>query len=475
MRLESTPLEKSHAFVGRKMYNTNTQHTELLRERYSEHDKNVNSAVSDAADEFFEAIGNMRESRSMDRRGWKFYYFGGTHKDNELEPNLKASAGEITPKENVLSDSQGENVYFGFKNQIGINEKGAVIPNLGKPKTLLNLNNKQSKQEDHDSSSSDEGDFASAWERCELVDHPQEKCTDENNKPMPSIVRAHNKNSNQRKYWNKSELKRKLNEYEKLCKEELLLVEEQLDYQLGKKQQELDRAKERLAKLQSRSSILNSTIKSVFNDTSETGTLKHTIVRDDRYNTLDFSLFACSKGCGYEDNFRKVQEHEKLCSKTTGRRTKTATLACSSTNETLPHCSVGKFTKVGNQSTPVHYAPMGVVQIDNQAQGHKWHDLGTEPVSKRPKYTAQCSVARDAKPQTAKKTKTLPAQKRIYKCPICKFSSPRKLNYSSRICSTNLQILHFQGINDGPYAGASGLWYHMKRHHGAITRAYKKT
>ena len=96
--------------------------------------------IESAADEFFEAIGNMRESRSMDRRGWKFYYFGGTHKDNELEPNLKASAGEITPKENVLSDSQGENVYFGFKNQIGINEKGAVIPNLGKPKTLLNLN-----------------------------------------------------------------------------------------------------------------------------------------------------------------------------------------------------------------------------------------------------------------------------------------------------------------------------------------------
>ena len=44
------------------------------------------------------------------------------------------------------------------------------------------MNNKQGKQEDHDSSSSDEGDFASAWERCELVDHPQEKCTDENNK-----------------------------------------------------------------------------------------------------------------------------------------------------------------------------------------------------------------------------------------------------------------------------------------------------
>ena len=26
-----------------------------------------------------------------------------------------------------------------------------------------------------------------------------------------------------------------------------------------------------------------------------------------------------------------------------------------------------------------------------------------------------------------------------------------------------------------PYAGASGLWYHMKRHHGAVTRPYNKT
>jgi len=28
--------------------------------------------------------------------------------------------------------------------------------------------------------------------------------------------------------------------------------------------------------------------------------------------------------------------------------------------------------------------------------------------------------------------------------------------------------------NDPPYAGASGLWYHMKRHHGAKTRPYNK-
>jgi hypothetical protein len=28
--------------------------------------------------------------------------------------------------------------------------------------------------------------------------------------------------------------------------------------------------------------------------------------------------------------------------------------------------------------------------------------------------------------------------------------------------------------NEPPYAGASGLWYHMKRHHGAVTRPYNK-
>ncbi len=28
--------------------------------------------------------------------------------------------------------------------------------------------------------------------------------------------------------------------------------------------------------------------------------------------------------------------------------------------------------------------------------------------------------------------------------------------------------------DDPPYAGASGLWYHMKRHHGARTRPYNK-
>ena len=26
-----------------------------------------------------------------------------------------------------------------------------------------------------------------------------------------------------------------------------------------------------------------------------------------------------------------------------------------------------------------------------------------------------------------------------------------------------------------PYASASGLWYHMKRHHGAVTRPYKNS
>lgn len=29
--------------------------------------------------------------------------------------------------------------------------------------------------------------------------------------------------------------------------------------------------------------------------------------------------------------------------------------------------------------------------------------------------------------------------------------------------------------NEPPYAGASGLWYHMKRHHGAVTRPYNKS
>jgi hypothetical protein len=28
--------------------------------------------------------------------------------------------------------------------------------------------------------------------------------------------------------------------------------------------------------------------------------------------------------------------------------------------------------------------------------------------------------------------------------------------------------------NQGPYASPSGLWYHMKRHHGAKTRPYNK-
>ena len=53
-------------------------------------------------------------------------------------------------------------------------------------------------------------------------------------------------------------------------------------------------------------------------------------------------------------------------------------------------------------------------------------------------------------PTTHKTSKTPPStEPRMYQCPHCP--------------------------SEPPYAGASGLWYHMKRHHGAVTRPYNKT
>ena len=57
------------------------------------------------------------------------------------------------------------------------------------------------------------------------------------------------------------------------------------------------------------------------------------------------------------------------------------------------------------------------------------------------------------KPQRSKTTKKRKPQsqkagQRVYQCPHCP--------------------------SEPPYAGASGLWYHMKRHHGAVTRPYQK-
>ena len=81
---------------------------------------------------------------------------------------------------------------------------------------------------------------------------------------------------------------------------------------------------------------------------------------------------------------------------------------------------------------------------------------GTNSWCKRKKSKATCKVVPSENVKQAKGKTSTPKKKgkkgkneslaKIYKCPHCP--------------------------NDPPYAGASGLWYHMKRHHGAVTRPY---
>ena len=82
--------------------------------------------------------------------------------------------------------------------------------------------------------------------------------------------------------------------------------------------------------------------------------------------------------------------------------------------------------------------------------------MGRTVGAKGKKSKATCKVVPSENVKQAKGKTSTPKKKgkkgkneslaKIYKCPHCP--------------------------NDPPYAGASGLWYHMKRHHGAVTRPY---
>ena len=404
-----------------------------------EHGEKQFKTLSAAAVDVVKKLSNDKKDLQVKRCGWKFWMIQGyelrellSRPDIKLKDPNSTTTVNAKEKNNCKASESDANILLQFTNQIGI--RGGISV-----QHILNNNNNNTNNvlisssaeeiDDRDEESFDDDDddnhFLSPLSSSSLSSNKNNGIHQTNDiQDKRTTMKRHNKKHRK--------LKTNWKSYANLDRDGLLEAEKQIDNQLKNKEMELQIAKK---KLSYKSNIRNNELSSSSSSSSSSSTnignsmfdsVTHERMFQDKIQKT--AIYQCEKGCGFMSDYKTVLKHEETCMHQI-RNTKKR----SSTSVTSNSTSI-------NTSTTTTKTETTKTQRNINRERNATYDLLSSNMKTTEKHNLQ-----QLKNSNTKKNVHDPNR---YKCSIC--------------------------INDLPYAGASGLWYHMRNFHGAYSRRYRK-
>ena len=406
-----------------------------------EHGEKQFKTLSAAAIDVVKNLSNDKKDKQVKRCGWKFWMIQGYElRELLLRPDIKLKDPNSTTtvnakeKNNCKASESDANILLQFTNQIGI--RGGISV-----QHILNNNNNNTNNvlisssaeeiDDRDEESFDDDDddnhFLSPLSSSSLSSNKNNGIHQTNDiQDKRTTMKRHNKKHRK--------LKTNWKSYANLDRDGLLEAEKQIDNQLKNKEMELQIAKK---KLSYKSNIRNNELSSSSSSSSSSSTnignsmfdsVTHERMFQDKIQKT--AIYQCEKGCGFMSDYKTVLKHEETCMhqiRNTKKRSSTSVTSNSTSISTSTTTTKTETTKT---------------QRNISSERNATYDL----LSSNMKTLQQLQQLNE--PLKNSNTKKNVHDPNRYKCSIC--------------------------INDLPYAGASGLWYHMRNFHGANSRKYRK-
>ena len=441
-----------------------------------EHGEKQFKTLSAAAVDVVKKLSNDKKDLQVKRCGWKFWMIQGyelrellSRPDIKLKDPNSTTTVNAKEKNNCKASESDANILLQFTNQIGIrggisvqhilNNNNNNTNNVLISSSAEEIDDRDEESFDDDDDDDDDNHFLSPLSSSSLSSNKNNGIHQTNDiQDKRTTMKRHNKKHRK--------LKTNWKSYANLDRDGLLEAEKQIDNQLKNKEMELQIAKKKLSyKSNIRNNELSSSSSSSSSSSTNIGNSMFDSVTHERMfqeKIQKTAIYQCEKGCGFMSDYKTVLKHEETCMhqiRNTKKRSSTSVTSNSTSINTSTTTTKTETTKTQRNINRERNATYDLLSSNMKTtEKHNLQQLnepllqhntarrnkGSKP-SDTHKRKAQLKAQLNTKNSNTKKNVHDPNR---YKCSIC--------------------------INDLPYAGASGLWYHMRNFHGAYARRYRK-